>query len=84
MRQNIRKAICDEKQYKDGIARYGGDWVKKKILLVISTLSGGGAERVFAVMDATPEGCLIYCEEKYRNDFLNHYTWQHYYKYFAK
>ena len=48
MRQNIRKAICDEKQYKDGIARYGGDRVKKKILLVISTLSGGGAERVFA------------------------------------
>lgn len=36
------------------------------------------------LMDATPEGCLIYCEEKYRNDFLNHYTWQHYYKYFAR
>lgn len=36
------------------------------------------------LMDGTIDGCLIYCEEKYRNDFLNHYTWQHYYKYFAK
>lgn len=36
------------------------------------------------LMDGTSEGCLIYCDEKYRNDFLNHYTWQHYYKYFAK
>ena len=36
------------------------------------------------LMEGAPEGCLIYCEEKYRNDFLNHYTWQHYYKYFAR
>lgn len=36
------------------------------------------------VMDGAPDGCLIYCKEEYRNDFLNHYTWQHYYKYFAK
>lgn len=36
------------------------------------------------LMEGAPEGCLIYCKEEYRNDFLNHYTWQHYYKYFAK
>ena len=36
------------------------------------------------LMEGAPEGCLIYCEEKYREDFLNHYTWQHYYKYFAR
>ena len=43
-----------------------------------------GENEPAGLMEGAPEGCLIYCEDKYRNDFLNHYTWQHYYKYFAK
>lgn len=43
-----------------------------------------GEKEAAGLMEGAPEGCLIYCEEKYREDFLNHYTWQHYYKYFAR
>lgn len=46
------------------------------------SIPGDATEK--GLMDGAPEGCLIYCKEEYRNDFLNHYTWQHYYKYFAK
>lgn len=46
------------------------------------SIPGDATEK--GLMDGTPEGCLIYCKEEYRNDFLNHYTWQHYYKYFAR
>lgn len=43
-----------------------------------------GEKEPAGLMEGAPTGCLIYCDEKYREDFLNHYTWQHYYKYFAK
>ena len=36
------------------------------------------------LMKGVTKGDLyIYCKEEFREDFRNHYTWAHYYKFFA-
>ncbi len=36
------------------------------------------------LMEGAPEGCVIICAPEDYNDFITHYTWSHYSKYFAK
>ncbi len=36
------------------------------------------------LMEGAPEGCKIICLPNDYNDFITHYTWSHYSKYFAK
>ena len=35
-------------------------------------------------MDGTADGCKLYLKAEYLNDFLNHYTWQHYHRYIVR
>jgi len=35
-------------------------------------------------MEGVGEGCKMYLKPEYLSDFLNHYTWQHYHKYFVR
>ena len=85
--KNLKRIIIGENMSSISDCAFSGCSRLTEIHIKFSTeclVSIPGEAYENGLMEGAPDGCLIYCEEKYRNDFLNHYTWQHYYKYFAR